>query len=119
MSHPVKTPCPRQLSIGLVAYGVDGPDPSLVMVRVPTERGRYVLTDRCVVEVPCRFCHALVGEPCRRGRKADRHGVGTHWVRREDWQRRPQVERRARQPKLRVHADDLAAAAMDPEAGHV
>jgi len=51
MSAPVIESPLRAMHIGLVAYGIDGPHPSLVFVRVPTERGRWVLTDRCVVEV--------------------------------------------------------------------
>jgi len=46
-----------------------------VFVRVPGERGRYVLTSRCVVEVPCRQCGAQTGEPClgRNGYMVDPH----------------------------------------------
>lgn len=47
------------LTIGLTAYTVN---PTMVFVRVPTERGRYVLTDRCVVEVDCPVCGAVTGE---------------------------------------------------------
>lgn len=76
----------RRMEIGLVAYGADGHNSSLVFVRVPTERGRWVLTDRCVIEVPCTFCGANLGEPCRRGNGSGplKHGAGTHWRRRAD-----------------------------------
>ena len=40
----------KSLNIGVIAYGVD---PSMVFVRVPNERGRWMLVDRSVVEVDC------------------------------------------------------------------
>lgn len=52
------------LNIGLTAYHALG---NLVFVRVPSERGRYLLTDLCVLVVACPHCGALIGEPCRRG----------------------------------------------------
>lgn len=71
--------------ISLVAYTeVDG----RVFVKIPNEQGRYFLTDRCVVEVNCRYCGALVGEPCyskeREGYR--KYTSGTHWKRRADGQ---------------------------------
>jgi len=117
MSHPAIDTGPRQMSIGLIAYGMDGHDPSKVLVRVPTERGRWVLTDRCVVEVPCTHCKAVVGEPCRRGRQLNSHGAGTHAVRRTDWQalRRKEYRNGKPVPKLRVRPDDLDARHPDDE----
>lgn len=115
------------LTISLVAYQVN---PSMVFVRVPTERGRYLLTDRCVVEVPCGHCGAMVGEPCRRGtwwRRLNRpewitagppkHGVGVHVCRRDDGRRfrggnvRPGDD----SPKVRIAAEDFVAAQGEPE----
>jgi hypothetical protein len=115
------------LTIGLVAYQVN---PSMVFVRVPTERGRYLLTDRCVVEVPCGHCGAMVGEPCRRGtwwrhvRQPEwiaagppKHGVGVHVCRRDDGRRfrggnvRPGDD----PPKVRIAAEDFIAAQGEPE----
>lgn len=112
MSYPATQVHPTQFVIGLVAYGVDGPDPSLVLVRVPSERGRWVMTDRCVVEFPCPHCNAVVGEPCRRGNGNNRlkHGAGTHWKRRDLWQRERFNKRRSAQPKLRVPAANVAEA---------
>lgn len=108
MSHPVSETGASQMSIGLIAYGMDGHDPSKVLVRLPTERGRWVLTDRCVVEVPCSCCGAVVGEPCRRGRHNVGHGAGTHAVRRYDWKVRSKAARgRTPVPKLRVRAEDM------------
>lgn len=52
----------KSLNIGLVAYGLDT---SKAFVRVPNERGRWMLTDRCVAEVDCPHCKAVAGEPCR------------------------------------------------------
>lgn len=53
----------KSLNIGLVAYGLDT---SKAFVRVPNERGRWMLTDRSVAEVDCPHCYAIAGEPCRR-----------------------------------------------------
>lgn len=52
------------LSIGLVAYHAVG---NLAFVKVPSERGRYLLTDLCVIAVACPNCGAVIGEPCRSG----------------------------------------------------
>jgi hypothetical protein len=55
----------RAREISTVAYhAID----RLVFVRVPNERGRYMLTDQCVALVGCSQCGACVGEPC-----ANRH----------------------------------------------
>lgn len=113
MSHPASDKPARVLSIGLIAYGMDGHDPSKVFVRVPTERGRWVLTDRCVVEVACRCCESGIGEPCRQGRKRVGHGAGTHAIRREDWQRARRSSAKTPVPKLRITAEDLHP--LDPE----
>ncbi len=109
MSHPTSDTSPRQMSIGLVAYGMDGHDPSKVLVRVPTERGRWVLTDRCVVEVTCPYCKAVVGEPCRSGRQLNSHGAGTHAIRRTEWKHLNRATFKGGKPvpKLRVRPDDL------------
>lgn len=81
--------------------------PGAVFVRVPNERGRWLMTDRCVVEVDCSVCGALCGEPCHNQKHgALRHyGVGTHARRREDGLRR--FQKNAPKPKLRMRADDL------------
>lgn len=62
--------------------------PEKVFVKVPNERARWMLTDRCVVEVGCRHCGAATGEPCYRirSRNVRRYAVGTHFVRRNDYQ---------------------------------
>lgn len=49
-------------AIKLVAYG--DADPAFAFVGVPNEKGRYMRTARCVVEVCCPFCKAAIGEPC-------------------------------------------------------
>jgi hypothetical protein len=103
------------LSIGLVAYGVN---PAMVFVRVPNERGRYVLTDRCVVEVACPHCDAMIGEPCRRSGSFGRpvgYGVGTHWKRRDAWQMVKHRHPWRESPKPRIAAEDFAAAQGEPE----
>ena len=75
------------LNIGLTAHLVVG---NLCFVKVPSERGRYILTDLCVTVVPCPVCEALVGEPCRKyyglrywdrimpNEKPRAHGCGVH-----------------------------------------
>ena len=80
------------LNIGLTAYYVTG---GLVFVKVPSERGRYMLTDMSVIAVECPNCGAMIGEPCRRGmwrnkqlwvstihlhedQKPNSHGIGVH-----------------------------------------
>lgn len=116
MSRDVITSPLRSMHIGLVAYGVDGPSPSLVFVRVPTERGRWLLTDRCVVEVACPSCEAAIGEPCRKflttqGEKRPlQHRVQTHFRRRDAWQEIKRTRDWHDLPKLRIPAEDLAAA---------
>lgn len=67
-------------SIRLVAWG--SRDPSMVFVRVPNEKGRYVLTDRCVIEVPCSACNTVIGEPCKNP-QSGRYWCGTHFQRRK------------------------------------
>jgi hypothetical protein len=79
----------RAREISTVAYhAID----RLVFVRVPNERGRYMLTDQCVALVGCSQCGACVGEPCANRhlnwyRKHPslplRYTVSTHVARRE------------------------------------
>ena len=107
--------CP-QLSIGLVAYGLT---PGRVLVRVPNERGRWVLTDRSVAEVPCPLCQAVTGEPCHNGKAGRllRYSQGTHVKRRDLAQR--QLGRgypaRLGAHKLRATPEELAAPAREPD----
>lgn len=114
----------KSLQIGMLAYGVD---PTIVMVRVPNERGRWIATDRCVVEVGCPQCGAVVGEPCRRitGSYYRRHmidppptpisdiryGISVHIARKSVAQQELGGRNyAARRPphKLRINADELA-----------
>lgn len=67
--------------ISLVA--MEARDPAKAFVRVPNEPGRWVLTDRCVVEVECSQCMAAIGEPCHNGR--GKYWQGTHCCRRGAW----------------------------------
>lgn len=62
---------------------MDARDPARAFVRVPNEPGRWVYTDRCVVEVPCPHCEAAIGEPCHNG--TGKYWAGTHYRRRERW----------------------------------
>jgi len=53
-----------------------------VFVRVPNERGRWMRTDRCVIERPCGQCGSVVGEPCKGlYNNMDRYFVGSHTAR--------------------------------------
>jgi hypothetical protein len=89
------------LNIGLTAYYVTG---GLVFVKVPSERGRYMLTDMSVIAVDCPHCGAMIGEPCRRGmwrnkqlwvstihlhenQRPNSHGIGVHCVRKTEARR--------------------------------
>jgi hypothetical protein len=120
------------LNIGLVAYHAIG---NLAFVKVPSERGRYLLTDMCVIAVPCPVCGAVIGEPCRRGywqngkrgvsyfRPDDgrpiTHGVGTHARRRNDAQAKyghHYASRLVRHYRLHLAAGDIEAALQcEPE----
>jgi hypothetical protein len=113
------------LNIGLTAYHVVG---NLAFVKVPSERGRYMLTDLCVTVVPCPTCNAVVGEPCRRYyglRYWDRHfpeekplahGVAVHVPRKLAAAKkygRGYARRLATQFKVRLAAEDVVAAMAD------
>lgn len=93
--------------ISLIAF--EARNPSKAFVQVPNERARWVLTDRCVVEVPCSHCKATVGEPCKRS-GGDGYGVDTHYVRRHAWQAKATRKTRSEipvedaRPRVRVHA---------------
>lgn len=67
-------------AISLVAY--ESRRKQLVFVKVPDERGRYVLTSRSVVEVACSHCHVVVGEPCR---TKQGYAVTVHYARDNAW----------------------------------
>lgn len=115
MSHEIPSLAPRSLTIGLFAYSVD---PSLVFVRVPNERGRWMLTARCVVEVPCPCCEAIVGEPCRRYHSSGiKYGVGTHVRRRSEGRAKNDGNYHPAQsyPKLRLRPDEIAAPYQEPK----
>lgn len=60
---------------------------NFVFVADPSQRGRYIRTDRSVLQVECPLCKAAVGEPC----KTIRHKVPvyaglTHYIRRREAQ---------------------------------
>lgn len=102
--------CPptKSFQIGMMAYGAT---PELVFVRVPNERGRWILTHWSVAEVDCRICKAVAGEPCHNQRFDRRYGVGTHAVRRTDaaWMLRKEG-RKVPPHKLRMSPADLEEA---------
>lgn len=116
------------LNIGLVAYHAIG---NLVFVKVPSERGRYLLTDLCVIAVECPACDAIIGEPCRRGvvgnwfkrhekeQRPQAHGVGVHvdckYLAEKRYGRRWK-ERVIQHHKLHLDAGDIEAALHDAPA---
>lgn len=89
----MKTP-----KIALIA--MDCRDPAKAFVRVPDEPGRWVLTDRCVVEVECTRCKAAIGEPCKSHLGGYRQG--THCDRRNLWNRRS-----TRDQRRAIHVESL------------
>lgn len=110
------------LTIGLVAHWVIG---NLCFVKVPSERGRYMLTDICVIGVPCPVCEAIVGEPCRKyyglrywderfpEKKPQAHGVTVHCERRSAAREkfgRNYTHTLAQRYHVHIPASDLAAA---------
>lgn len=116
------------LNIGLVAYQLDD---AMVFVRVPNERGRWVLTERCVVEVDCPHCASVSGEPCQsagaywrrlmRGTedgtklRTGRYTSGIHAARRRDYFLLRQVKNsHAPKPKIRLSAADLEDMRTEP-----
>lgn len=114
------------LNIGLLAYTAL---PGTVFVRVPNERGRWMLVDRAVVEVDCAHCKAIAGEPCRRkwpevnspdgiAPRTIAYHVATHTHRKRDWDRKRGFRKAgigAEPYKLRVGLADLEAAQADIE----
>lgn len=103
---------PSSSLIGLVAYCAL--PPNFVFVRVPNEKGRWIMTHRCVVEVACTFCKAVTGEPCftRNESVAERrYHVGTHTWRRSEWmQKRRMSDRAPTAHKPKIPLGDLEAA---------
>lgn len=106
------------LNIGLMAYHAVG---NLVFVRVPSERGRYLLTDMCVIAVACPQCGAVIGEPCRAGKHAwgskdttlppNAHGCGVHVARKIEADKRlGRGWKRKVEHRLHLSAVDVAAA---------
>lgn len=58
---------------------------SMIFVRIPNERGRYLRTHLCVAYKPCGHCGAKLGEPCKNMlRKSGkvRYSGDTHYARR-------------------------------------
>lgn len=54
-----------------------------VFVLDPNLRGRYIRTDRSVIEVECPYCGAKIDEPCHnRGKLRKRYHSLTHTARR-------------------------------------
>ena len=71
--------------ISLVA--MESRDPNKTFVKVPNEPGRWILAERCVVEVPCPRCYAAIGEPCFNPDNG-KYWVDTHLLRRIEWKKK-------------------------------
>lgn len=99
---------PRMSRIGLVAYCAL--PPLSVFVRIPNEPGRWILTHRCVVEVPCPVCHAVEGEPCHDRKQTRRYGTGTHADRRVTYTTKYRYHQPRDPHKPRLNPRDLEAA---------
>jgi len=91
--------------ISLVAY--ESRDGRRVFVKVPDERGRYMLTDRCVVEVSCPNCRSAIGEPCKGLQKS--YSVDTCYLRRraynfkrKGWAIPPPVDQMPAKPRYKL-----------------
>jgi hypothetical protein len=69
----------KQRAVSLQYFEAPGDPQGRVFVRVPDERGRWVLTDKSVVEVECPACGAMRYEPCRNIYKA-RGGMFSYWT---------------------------------------
>jgi len=87
--------------ISVVAYEAL---PNLVFVRVPNERARYMLTDISVALRGCPHCGARLGEPCYSA--PGRYHVDIHILRKV----RLHPSHRPAKPRVRLSADDVAAA---------
>jgi hypothetical protein len=73
--------------ISLIA--MESRDPNRVFVRVPNERGRWMLVHRCVVLVECEVCGAAIGEPCKdKIVQPIKYSVGHHYVRWSKYKRK-------------------------------
>lgn len=65
--------------IHLVAY--EDRQNQFIFVAVPSQRGRYLRTDKSVAFVACEHCGASIGEPCKT-KSGDGYSGMTHVVRR-------------------------------------
>jgi len=97
--EPIK---PRSKTVSLVAYCAL--PPNQVFVRVPNERGRWLITERCVVEVDCPFCNSAVGEPCIS--RPGNYTIGVHVWRRSLWQSKGKPGSKS-QHKPRLRASEI------------
>jgi hypothetical protein len=105
---------PRMSRIGLVAYCAL--PPLSVFVRVPNEPGRWMITHRCVVEVDCTYCKAIVGEPCHNMKLVKRYRNGTHTYRRAAFSARYRMNELG-QHKPKIPLQDIEAAqSFEPSA---
>lgn len=74
----------RMPVVSLIAW--EDRQAAFIFVRVPTEYGRYMRTDKSVALAPCERCNSTVGEPCKGWRKDNasfgKYHAATHAVRR-------------------------------------
>lgn len=125
--EPPTACCPlpaRSLNIGLVAYECL---PGLVFVRAPNERGRWMLVNRCVIDVDCPDCKSITGEPCKKSvkrpyyysgeRQWNGYHVQVHVMRTEAAKalHGKRLPPGTPKPKLRIPAEDLTNALTPQE----
>lgn len=104
---------PRSKTVSLVAYCAL--PPNQVFLRVPNERGRWLITERCAVEVDCDFCGVSAGEPCVS--RSGHYGVGVHIWRRETWRQRGKPgNKQQHKPRLSTADMSCSVAPLYPEA---
>lgn len=105
-------PAPRRtFQVGVHAYECL---PNLVFVKVPNERGRWVMVERCVAEVDCRLCGAISGEPCHNRKRDRKYHIQTHAVRREDWKALGKARHNRPKPKIHIAPEDYLGAYEEP-----
>lgn len=98
-------------AISLVAYEEreGGVPTGWIFVKVPNERGRYMRTLRCVVEVSCPECAAVPGEPCRGSvQTSDGYMVNPHYRRSKTWT----AFRKASSRGVRISLDEVKPAPL-------
>lgn len=79
--------------------------PGKIFVKVPDQRGRWMITNESVALLPCSVCGAIEGEPCyRRVQDKKSYTCTPHYAR--DWGMY-NLPRSKEPPKLRISLADV------------